>query len=340
MNKTELLSLFQPDMELINQTMEQELAGLGNSVLHEVLRYGLFNGGKRIRPLLTVFAGRLCAFARVPEGMVEEDELTPPVNLYKLAMVFEFLHGASLLHDDVIDHAVKRRGKPSANTVWDNTHVILAGDFLHTRAMTLAGTIGGEHILTLVGQATAAMIEAEFLQMETVQSRDLSEENYFAVLRGKTAALIGSACEAGACYANGEASHQQALRRYGDALGLAFQVVDDLLDYLGDTARTGKTIGIDFIEGKMTLPLLHALRTAGDVESRPVMELLRQSPRERESRVDQVREFIEIHGGFDYARQGAETLVEAALDSLTVFPPCQARNILEGLARYVLTRKK
>ncbi|MEW6289991.1 MAG: polyprenyl synthetase family protein [Thermodesulfobacteriota bacterium] len=340
MDKNELLSLLQPDIEQINATMRSEISQCGDARLQQILEYALFNGGKRIRPVLTVLAARLCAFARMPEGLAAEDELTPPVNLYRLAAVFEFLHGASLLHDDVIDNAGKRRGKPSANSVWGNTQVILAGDFLHTRAMTMAGTVGDPHTLSLIGSATAAMIQAEFRQMQTVQERNLSEENYFAVLRGKTGCLISAACEVGAYFAEGGNEHQQALRSYGDALGLAFQVIDDLLDYQGDPNKTGKAVGNDFVEGKMTLPLIHALQNCAGGERDHMMDLLMGDAAVRAEKIDEVHEVIEQYGGFAYARQGAEALVEAALAALAVFPDCQSRRILSGLAHYVLTRQK
>ncbi|MBI5558489.1 MAG: polyprenyl synthetase family protein [Deltaproteobacteria bacterium] len=340
MDKTELLALLQPDIEQINETMRSEISQAGNALLEEILEYSLLNEGKRIRPLLTILAARLCAFTRMPEGLAEEDELHPPVNLYRLAAVFEFLHGASLLHDDVIDNAGKRRGRTAANKVWGNSQVILAGDFLHTRAMTMAGTVGGLHALDLIGGATSAMIRAEFQQMLTVKEFNLSEKNYFSVLRGKTGVLIAAACEVGACFAEGSAEHQAALRTYGDALGLAFQVVDDLLDYLGDPKKTGKAIGNDFVEGKLTLPLIHAMKNCENKDFDRIMDLLKGQPADRENHLPEAHGFIEENGGFAYAREGAEALVEAAFESLAVFPDCRSRKILSGLAHYVLTRQK
>jgi octaprenyl-diphosphate synthase len=340
MKKAELLALLQPEIEIIDDTMRREFASINNPLLQKVINYAVFNGGKRIRPLLTLLAARLCAFCKMPEGIAEEDELTPPVDLYRLAMVFEFLHAASLLHDDVIDHATQRRGKPSANTIWDNTHVILAGDFLHASAMTLAGTIGDSKTLDMIGSATTSMIDAEFLQMQTAVDRNLSEENYFAVLRGKTGALIGSACEVGAYFTGASPEQQAALRTYGDALGLAFQVVDDLLDYQGDPEKTGKAVGNDLVEGKMTLPLIHAIENAPDDEKKFVMDLLQDEPHKRHDHIQKVHNFIEKHNGFTYSKQGAETLVEAALESLDIFKDCQAKKTLIGLTGYVLTREK
>ncbi|MCB2184705.1 MAG: polyprenyl synthetase family protein [Desulfobulbaceae bacterium] len=340
MNKDTLLALLQPDIDQINETMRSEIASTNNTLLQEILEYAIFNGGKRIRPVLSILSARLCAFATMPEGLAAEDQLKPPVNLYRLATVFEFLHAASLLHDDVLDHAGTRRGKPSANSVWDNTHVILAGDFLHARALTLAGTIGGEQCLEIIGNATSSMIDAEFLQMQTVKDINLSEENYFNVLRGKTGSLISAACEVGTFFTETSLEHRGALRTYGNALGLAFQVVDDLLDYQGDPDKTGKAVGNDFIEGKITLPLIHALQNCDESEKNRILTLLKGGQEERTAEGENIRSFIDKNGGFVYARQGAETLIEASLEALALFPSCQARSNLEGLAQYVLIRQR
>jgi octaprenyl-diphosphate synthase len=338
MNKEQLLGRLQPEVEVIDQTMAAECADIKSSRLAEVLRYALFNGGKRIRPLLTVLVARLTAFTLMPEGIAEEEEITPPPDLYRLAMVFEFLHAASLLHDDVIDHADSRRGKKTANQVWGASTAILAGDYLHTRAMTLAGLVGGDKALALIGEATGAMIDAEFLQAQAVADATLSEEHYFAVLRGKTGALIGAACEVGALFAGADKEQRAAIRTFGDALGLAFQLVDDLLDYQGDAMVTGKALGNDFVEAKMTLPLIHALEHSPTDQRSRLAELLAGPASARQAALGEATAIIDQCGGFTYARQGADTLIDAALQSLQSFKPCDSRDTLEALAHYVLSR--
>ncbi len=340
MDKKQLLSRLHPEIEKINEAMAAEFADIQSSRLAEVVNYAVFNGGKRIRPLLTVLIARLIAFTRMPEGIADEEELTPPPDLYRLAMVFEFLHAASLLHDDVIDHADTRRGKKTANQQWDANTAILAGDYLHTRAMTLAGVVGGEQCLGLIGEATGAMIDAEFLQAQTAAKSNLSEENYFAVLRGKTGALIGSACEVGALFAGADKEQRAATRTFGDALGLAFQVVDDLLDYLGDEASTGKAIGNDFVEGKMTLPLIYAITNGPADKKQILVDLLADEPSARKDKIKEVTAIIEEAGGFDYAKEGADTLISAALESLDDCKDCESKDTLKGLANYVLSRDK
>ncbi|MEN8141482.1 MAG: polyprenyl synthetase family protein [Thermodesulfobacteriota bacterium] len=340
MDKQTLLSHLSPDIEQIDAAMTAEFAAIGSPKLAMVVRHAIFNGGKRIRPLLTMLTARLATYSNMPEGLASEEDLTPPSDLYRLAMVFELLHGASLLHDDVIDHAELRRGTTTAHAKWGKEVAILAGDYLHTRAMTLAGTIGNSRCLDLIGSATAAMIDAEFLQALAQEEQDPREETYFAILRGKTGALISSACEVGAIFAEASPEQRQALRTYGDGLGLAFQMVDDLLDYQGDPERTGKEVGNDFQEGKMTLPLLHALDNSPAEQRQFLLELLAAGAGERQEKFARAREIISEAGGFSYTREGAEALIDAALEALAIFPECQAKETLSNLGHYVLSRDK
>jgi len=306
--------------------MRRDLEVIDDPLLAEVISYAIFNGGKRIRPLLTVLAARLCG------GEALDD-------LYRLALTFEYLHAASLLHDDVIDHAEQRRGRRAANKVWTNTHVILAGDFLHSRAMWLAGTLGGERCLDKVCQAASAMVEAEFLQLRNVQNMEISEEHYFQVLKGKTAALIAAACETGAILAGSTPKMQDALALFGANLGLSFQIIDDLLDYHGDPARTGKAVGNDFQEGKMTLPLIYAMRQSSGTRQ-ALSVFLQDEPAGRRGSFAKARDLIEAAGGFSYARQRAAGLIDEAMHGLNIFPAGPGRDLLGALAGYVLERDK
>ncbi len=340
MNKETLLQKLHPEIEAVNATMAREFESIQSALLAEVIGYGVMNGGKRIRPLLTILTGRLVAFTRMPDDIAKEADITPPEDLYRLASIFEFLHAASLLHDDVIDHSGTRRGQKTANRVWDETTAVLAGDYLHTKAMTMAGTIGGEDILAIIGNATEAMIDAEFLQMQTVSDFNLSEENYFTILRGKTGALIGSACEVGAIFAEATPEQTESIRIFGDALGLAFQMVDDLLDYQGDSGKTGKAVGNDFSEGKMTLPLIHTLENCDDKERHLINDLLSSTPEIRIKNIGRVTRIMERTGSFAYTREGADTLIAAAIEGLAPFKDSMAKDTLRSLAMYVLSREK
>lgn len=326
MNNAELLALFKEKSVRIDAVMEADLAIVESPLLAQIIRHAIFQGGKRIRPLLTLLAASLVG--------------DPPADTARLAISFEYLHAASLLHDDVIDHATLRRGAKTANTLWGMEPVILAGDYLHAHAMALASEVGGPTAIALIGRATAAMVESEFLQMHNAQESLISEESYFQVLMGKTAALIAAACEAGIGHNQGTAKQRTALRTYGTNLGLAFQIVDDLLDYLGDPAKTGKAVGNDFQEGKMTLPLIKTLARAGAKDREVLVGLLKATPQERSGQQALAHTIIEKYQGFALARTQAESLLAEALAGLAIFGETPAKAPLAGLAHYVLSRDK
>ena len=329
MNNPPIMDYFREAAARIDQTMRRDLEVVGDPQLTEVLNYIIFNGGKRIRPQLTVLTWRLAG-----RGQAGDEQAL------RLAMAFEYLHVASLVHDDVIDHSEMRRGKATAHVSWGLAAAILAGDFLHSRALTLAGRAAGREGVELLGRAITAMVEAEFLQARVAAAGKSSQAEYFQVAAGKTGALLGAACEAGILLAGGSLSERAAGRAYGENLGLAFQIVDDLLDYLGDSAKTGKAVGNDLVEGKLTLPLLQALELA-EVGDRARLEvILAAAPEARQACVGEVRELIARYGGFAAARGKAEELLEAGVLSLAVFPAVAEHELLSGLAAYVLSRDK
>ncbi|MEJ2689967.1 MAG: polyprenyl synthetase family protein [Deltaproteobacteria bacterium] len=325
---TDLFAFMKKEATVIDAVMREELSAIVCPHLPDILSHVLLAGGKRVRPLLTLLCARLV-----------NPELASR-SLYQLATVVEYLHVASLLHDDVVDRADQRRGKPTANTLWGNAAAILAGDFLHARAMTLASMVGGVDCLAIIGRATAAMVEAEFLQLDNAEQQDLVTENYYAVINGKTASLITAACEVGAFYAGALEPQLQAVRIYGHNLGLAFQIIDDLLDYGGDEVKTGKTVGNDFVEGKMTLPLILTLDSAPTEEKNRLLDLLGADPEERLLSFGEAQQIIARQDGFGRARQQAVSLMGEALAKLDNFSACEAKTVLSGLANYVLSREK
>jgi octaprenyl-diphosphate synthase len=332
--KVNLLDKLRPEIDIVDQTMQndlQNLAGKGfiPASLVEVLQHALFNGGKRIRPLLCILTAGFCGNSSKA--------------IYRLAIAFEYLHVATLLHDDVIDHADTRRGRPAVNTLFGLTPAILAGDFLHARSMFLVGTLGGKRSLELISRSTEAMVIGEFLQITNAQNFNQSEKDYFAVINGKTALFVGAVCETGGIFAGADDKATEALKTYGANLGRAFQIQDDLLDYLGDPAKTGKTVGNDFCEGKMTLPLIHALNTAGKTERHFLLDLLKSKKSERSAKLEEARSIISKSGGFEYSRQIAEKLIDAGIAALSTFKARHNEQIfttLTGLARYVILREK
>ncbi|MDZ7642727.1 MAG: polyprenyl synthetase family protein [Desulfurivibrio sp.] len=328
--------------ERLDTVMAADLATVTNHRLKEVLEHALLAGGKRIRPLLTLLAARLTMAADQAAGAPAQPPASSgdPTALERLAIAFEYLHTASLLHDDVIDHAAQRRGRDTVNHRWDGSHAILAGDFLHARAMRLAGSHGGPPCLELIGTATEAMVAAEFLQAATARQRDWRQQTYFAVLDGKTAALIAAACECGAAATGGDHTQRRALRVYGANLGLAFQIIDDLLDFLGEPQATGKAAGNDLQEGKMTLPLLLAHERATADQRRWLERLLAAEPAQRRSELPGVRELLEQTGAFAACRAEARGLLEAGRAGLEIFPDGPERQLLQDLGDYVLRRDR
>ncbi len=297
-------------------------------LLVEVLEYGLFGGGKRIRPLLAVLSASICGR--------RDDEV------FLLAAAFEYLHVATLIHDDVIDHARDRRGREAVGRKYGMAAAILAGDWLHARSMHLIGRLTGSEGLDIFCRATGAMVDGEFLQLRYVGDAGIGEDEYFAVIARKTGSLIASTCTIGALFAGADSGQQQAMNRYGEKVGAAFQVVDDLLDYLGSQQQTGKKVGNDFIEGKVTLPVIAAMEQADPEEQQQLLGLF-SGDRTESGAYDHLYELLERMGGFRRARQVAEQLVQEAVDSLQVFAAAEndeTYGLLVAIAEYILVRNK
>jgi octaprenyl-diphosphate synthase len=327
---TALLNLIKPDIEKIEKTMRADVDNIAanmDNLLLEILNYGLFGGGKRFRPLLAVIAARLCS--------VQKD------SLYDLSIAFEYLHLATLFHDDVIDKADTRRGKPSVCKAYGIVPAILAGDFLHARSMEIIGRYGGRKALDIFCGAARAMVDGEFLQLRNARNYSQSEEDYFHTIKGKTGLLIAATTEIGALYGGADASQQIALKEYGSNLGCAFQIVDDLLDYMGDAEKTGKVIGNDLSEGKMTLPLILAMDKADSKDKERFLEILADQELRQRS-FSEVTELIEKYNGFEKTRKRAEYCASEAIRQLEIFPQEKKREIqiFIALSQYVLVREK
>jgi len=297
-------------------------------LLREVLEYALFSGGKRVRPLLVLLAARIC-------GRQDQE-------VYRLAVAFEYLHVATLIHDDVIDNARQRRGRDAVGHRFGMAAAILAGDWLHARSMHLVGRYAGAEGLDVFCHSTTGMVDGEFLQLRYVADPEVTEEQYFSVIRRKTALLIGSTCEIGALFGGADKKQRDSLAMYGDKLGTAFQVIDDLLDYQGDSTATGKTTGNDFVEGKMTLPLIRAF-AAADKEDRAVLASLLLQDRADPEVLARFSELVDTLGGFSSARQTAAQMVREAISALDMFAGSgdqESLAMLKALAGYVLARNK
>lgn len=328
---TGLFSRIQAIATQVESTMRDDLtrALRGNdALLIEVLEYALLSGGKRIRPVLAVICSSLC-------GRNDKD-------VYLLATAFEYLHTATLIHDDVIDHAEQRRNRASVQGKYGVAAAILSGDWLHARSMHLIGSLAGQQGLDIFCGATTAMVDGEFLQLRHVADTTVTEEKYLAVILRKTACLISSTCEIGALFGGGTLEQQKALATYGMKIGIAFQIVDDLLDYQGDTKSTGKRIGNDFVEGKLTLPLIHALNNAGHEDKTTLLNCIR-GDRTLDDACVTAKRLMEALHSFTFAHTQATRAITEGLTALACFDRKTQQehlSVLEGLAGYVLTRQK
>jgi octaprenyl-diphosphate synthase len=293
-------------------------------LIRKVGEYVLASGGKRIRPMLLLLCARL-------SGYRGEQHIA-------LASVVEFIHTATLLHDDVVDHADLRRGNASANAVWGNEASVLVGDFLFAKSFSIMVEGGSLSVLRVLSDATTRMAEGEVLQLIGTCDPDLDEERYMAVVRNKTAVLIAAACQCGGILGAVSEEQQLALRAFGMDLGTAFQFMDDALDYVAET-EFGKERGQDLAEGKMTLPLIHALRGCTKAERERMVDII-AADELAEADLTWTIELIQQRGGIDYTRQRAAEMVESAKGHLALFPEGTVRSALMELADYVVSRRK
>ncbi len=317
-----LVSLVADDLQACNraiiQRMDSKVALIPQLAAHLVAA-----GGKRIRPLLTLAAARMCGYSGERH-----------VNL---AACVEFIHTATLLHDDVVDESLLRRGLASANAVFGNKASVLVGDFLFARAFQLMVTDGSLQVLSILSQAAATIAEGEVLQLQTQNDLTTDESQYLEVIRGKTAALFAAACEVGAVVADRPAAEAEALVNYGSNIGMAFQLVDDALDYAADQATLGKTVGDDFREGKITLPILVAY-AAGNEEARVFWRRTIEDSDQSDSDLDHAMALIAQTDAIAATITRAAGFAAAAKRALSVFPRSAYRDSLEAVADYTVSR--
>ena len=279
-------------------------------------------GGKRIRPMLTLAAARLCGYPG-------------PYDIH-LAATVEFIHTATLLHDDVVDESGQRRGRPTANLLWDNKSSVLVGDYLFARSFQLMVETGSLRVLDILANASATLAEGEVLQLTAAQDLRTGRDTYLRIVRGKTAALFSAATEAGAVIAGAPEAQVRALHVYGDALGIAFQMVDDLLDWMGGTA-IGKDVGDDFRERKLTLPMILAVADA-DAEERAFWSRTIEKGRQDEGDLAQAQVLLDRHDALGRTRTEALGWAETAKTALADLPDQPLRDMLRDLADYVVER--
>lgn len=282
-------------------------------------------GGKRLRPLLTLASARLCGY---PEGGPRHINLAASV---------EFIHTATLLHDDVVDESVLRRGLASANAVFGNKASVLVGDFLFARAFELMVRDGSPEVLRILSHAAATIAEGEVLQLVTQHDLLTPEDRYLDVIRGKTAALFTAACQVGAVVADRPATEETALAEFGTHLGMAFQLVDDALDYAADQATLGKTVGDDFREGKITLPVLIAYHQ-GDEDERSFWRRTIEASQQDEADLVTAMALMDRHHAIGATLDRAAQFATDAKAALAIFPDGPFRKALLQVADYTVSR--
>ena len=311
------------DMAAVNALIRERMASEHAPRIPEVTAHLVEAGGKRLRPMLTLAAARLCGYAG-------------PFHVH-LAATVEFIHTATLLHDDVVDESQRRRGRPTANLLWDNKSSVLVGDYLFARSFQLMTECDNLEVMRILSNASATIAEGEVLQLTAAQDLNTDEAIYLQVVRGKTAALFAAATEVGGVIAGVPADQVRALADYGDALGIAFQIVDDLLDYGGSDASIGKNTGDDFRERKMTLPVIKAVAKA-DAEQRAFWSRVIEAGDQGEGDLTHALELMARHGALEAARQDALMWAARAQSALAPLPTGDLRDMLADLAGYVVAR--
>lgn len=320
--KQKLLRKADRDLEIIESVLVENLTP-HLELVKQAAGHLIFSGGKRLRPLLVVLSSRICG---------HETPFVP-----KFASAFEFVHTATLLHDDVIDGASMRRGKAVANSIYGTPVTVLTGDFLLARASYIAAGTENTKIIKIVASMTEEMSQGEIYQLIKKGDIHITEQDYMEIIRCKTSILIQCACRTGAILAGAGQAEENALTTYGRHLGFVFQIADDILDYTAETPELGKTVGTDLKEGKLTLPLIHAL-TRAEKADRRFMEAVIANEDFTESDFKTLLDLLEKYNGLDYAERIASEHLARARAQLEIFAPSETRETLEMLADYALYR--
>ncbi len=322
--KQEILAMVKDDLVAIEVALEQNLNPYFD-LISKVAHHILFSGGKRLRPLLMVLSARLCGY----KGDYDKTFST----------VFEYLHAASLLHDDLIDDAATRRGKPVAHSIWGNSAAILVGDFLLARSGSISAKTGNMKVIRTLAKITENMSQGEIHQLMRKGELDISEEEYMEVIRRKTAVLFQGACRISAIITGAPNEKEKALSDYGYNLGLAFQMADDLLDYTSDIKVLGKEVGADLKEGKLTLPVIYSLKAAG-MKDRNRMEKIIENEDFSVNDFETLLELLKKYKGISYTQKMAAEHITKAKKALSIFEPSETKEILIKVADYALNRKE
>jgi octaprenyl-diphosphate synthase len=320
--KTRILESVKDDLEAIEAELKANL-NPNLDLVAKVAEHILFSGGKRLRPLLMVLAARICGYS----GTYDKTFST----------IFEYLHAATLLHDDLIDGAQVRRNQPVAHSIWGNETAILVGDFLLARGLSIAAETEKPKVIKVIANITENMSQGEIDQLQHKGRLDLTESEYMEVIRRKTAVLFEGACRISAIIADADEEKEEALSSYGFNLGMAFQMADDLLDYTLDSKVLGKTVGADLKEGKLTLPVIYALAAAESRERTSMETMIASDFSDEEFKI--LIELLDKYGGITYTQTKAAEHIRKAKQALALFDESDTKDILLDVADYALARK-
>ena len=322
LNLEEIKKPIAPELETFEAKFKESMQS-SVPLLDRITHYIVKRKGKQIRPMFVFLSASLCG------GITEAT--------YRGAALVELLHTATLVHDDVVDNSYERRGFFSVNALWKNKIAVLVGDFLLSKGLLLSVNNGDFRLLAIVSDAVKQMSEGELLQIEKARRLDIDEKVYYEVIRQKTASLIASCCSCGAASAGADDETVEKMRLFGEKVGIAFQIKDDLFDF--GTDDVGKPLGIDIKEKKLTLPLIYALNTTNRSEKRRIINLVKNH-NEESDKVSEVIDFVRNSGGLDYARTRMEAYQKEAFDILNELPEHTARESLQQLVRFTTERKK
>ena len=325
--RVNFLDCVQDDLSAVEALLGDEIRSDVRAA-YAISGHTLSAGGKRLRPALVTLAAHAAS------------ELFPARTIYASAAAAELIHMASLIHDDVVDGAVERRGRPTANAAFGNQISVLVGDYLLAKSINLAAREGNIAVIEVFSKVTVGLSEGEVLQITAKGDVDTSEETYLTIIHKKTAGFIAGCCEVGAMLAGASPAVLAALTRYGLNCGLAFQIADDLLDYTGDPAKTGKPPCGDLREGKMTLPLILTLLDVTETERRDLLHILQEPEALTDAEIADVRAAIAHHDGYTRTADTARRYVTLAQDALGALPASRYREALHALADYALTRER
>ena len=321
--KQKILAAADEDLIKIEKALSDNLQPY-LEIVSDVAGHIIFSGGKRLRPLLMVLCARICGYTGTYD--------------VPFSSALEFLHAATLLHDDIVDDAALRRGRPVAHSLYGNAITVLVGDFLLARALSISADTGKLEVTKVISKLTENMSQGEVFQLMRKGDVNLTEDEYLGVIRQKTAVLFEAACRTSAILADASEEQKQALSEYGFNLGIAFQMADDLFDYTLDTSDLGKEVGADLREGKMTLPLISAYKQASDSDKDVMQAIIKDQNFSREDFKTLV-ELLEKYGGIAYTKKMAASYITKAKDVLSVFDPSETKEILMDIADYAVARK-